>query len=96
MGSESPSNSAICKWLQDAKLDQDASTEAVYYKAEALSLFKCTQGKFAEKVNSALKSISSSPENYLTTVGDYYYGYLINQNAKTYGVSDSSKLKGAI
>lgn len=43
-----------------------------------------------------MKSLSSTPENYLTTVNDYYYGYLINQNAKTFGISDSTKLKGAI
>lgn len=43
-----------------------------------------------------MRSISTSPESHLTTIGDYYYGYLINQNAKTFGISDSTKLKGAI
>ena len=32
----------------------------------------------------------------MTTVSDFYYGYLINQNAKAFGISDSTKLKGAI
>lgn len=47
-------------------------------------------------MNAALKSLSSAPENHLSTVNDYFYGYLINSNAKSFGISDSSKLKEAI
>ena len=32
----------------------------------------------------------------MTTVGDYFFGYLINKNAKTFGISDSKKLQEAI
>jgi len=30
-----PKNQAVCKWLSDAKLEEQASSKAIYYKAEA-------------------------------------------------------------
>jgi len=96
LSSESPKNQAICKWLSDAKLDEDASSHAIYYKSEALSLFKCTSGKFFDKVQSQVKSLIATPDKYLTSVDDFYHAYLIDLNAKQYGFSDSTKLKDAV
>jgi len=72
LSDESPKNQAICKWLSDVKLDSSSSTEAIYYKSEGLSLFKCSSGEFND-----VKNVIATPEKYLTSVSDYYHAYLI-------------------
>lgn len=97
LSNASPKNQAICKWLSDAKLEEGASSKAIYYKAEAQSLFKCSEsGKFYDKLNKDIKAMLATPSKYLGSVDDVYHAYLIDLNSKSYGFAATTALKEAV
>ena len=70
---DTPSSKAqqVCGWLQKAELDAQNTVETIFYKAEALRLFKC-KNAFATAVRSEVTKVLSSPETSVNTVNDYF------------------------
>ena len=70
---DTPSSKAqqVCEWLQKTELDAQNTVETIFYKAEALRLFKC-KNTFATSVRSEVTKVLSSPETSVNTVNDYF------------------------
>ena len=83
---EGPKAEEVCKVIKKiTKHHQDKTTVAqVYHLAEAYRMFKCDNLK---NINEQLRSLFNNEVGKMTNPSNLHYAYVLNQNAKDYGLS---------
>ena len=89
LDAESKNAQEVCTWLSTTDLSSSTDVETVFYKAESLRLFKCTQGSFVKLVKGDVTKVLASPKE-LKTVSDYFQAYMLNKRATHYGLDKGS------
>jgi hypothetical protein len=90
------SQDQVCSWISKVKPSEQYNIETLFYRTEALRLFKCKDGDLEANVKMEAQNMLLTPNNYVKTVNDYYYGSVMNHNANAYGLSRSSKFDALV
>lgn len=86
----------VCSWISKVKPDEQSSVETLFYRMEALRLFNCKDGELQSEVKMEAQNMLLTPKNHVKSVNDYYYGSVLNHNAKAYGLSQSAKFDALV